>query len=134
MVRRQGGEASADLVEIAVAVTRGTRTHPAVRTGASVRGAIDTVLIARELATVRGHDHSPTHPGDTTGLDAALVQPLAEAIGVIGARAAERGQEVPAARLALLRSVIEAFWWQRYTSDRGAMGRDEVQRILDEGA
>src|SRR3712207_986321 len=41
------------------------------------------------------------------GLDAALVQPLAEAIRAIGARAAERGQGVPEARLALLCSVIE---------------------------
>jgi hypothetical protein len=66
------------------------------------------------------------------GLDAALVQPLAEAIRAIGARAAERGQQVPEARLALLCSVIEAFWWQRYTSDRGALSREEVQRVLDE--
>ena len=66
------------------------------------------------------------------GLDAALVRPLAEAIGTIGARAADRGQEVPTVRLALLGSVIEAFWWQRYTSDRGAMSREEVSRVLDE--
>ena len=66
------------------------------------------------------------------GLDAALVRPLAEAIATIGARAADRGQEVPAVRLALLGSVIEAFWWQRYTSDRGAMSREEVVRVLDE--
>lgn len=66
------------------------------------------------------------------GLDTALVRPLAEAIGTIGARAADRGQEVPAVRLALLGSVIEAFWWQRYTSDRGAMSREEVSRVLDE--
>ena len=36
------------------------------------------------------------------GLDAALVQPLAEAIRAIGARAAERGQQLPEARLAML--------------------------------
>ena len=65
------------------------------------------------------------------GLDTALVRPLAEAVGTIGARAAERGQEIPAARLALLASVIEAFWWQRYTSDRGAMSREDVLRVLD---
>ncbi|MGY1683375.1 TetR-like C-terminal domain-containing protein [Geodermatophilus sp. SYSU D01176] len=66
------------------------------------------------------------------GLDAALVQPLAEAVRAIGARAAERGQRIPPARLALLGSVLEAFWWQRYTSDRGVMAPDEVQRVLDE--
>jgi AcrR family transcriptional regulator len=66
------------------------------------------------------------------GLDAALVRPLADAVQTIGARAADRGQPVPAARLALLCSVVEAFWWQRYTSAHGAMGRGEVQRVLDE--
>ncbi|TFV64713.1 TetR family transcriptional regulator [Geodermatophilus sp. DF01-2] len=66
------------------------------------------------------------------GLDAALVRPLADAVETIGARAAARGQEVPAARLALLCSVVEAFWWQRYASDRGAMSHEEAQRVLDE--
>ncbi|MGY1762725.1 TetR-like C-terminal domain-containing protein [Geodermatophilus sp. SYSU D00779] len=66
------------------------------------------------------------------GLEAALVRPLAAAVQVIGAREAERGQEVPAARLALLSSVIEAFWWQRYTSAHGPMSREEVQHVLDD--
>ena len=38
----------------AVAVTRATRTHPDVRQGSSVRGAIDTVLVAGRLAELRG--------------------------------------------------------------------------------
>jgi MoxR-like ATPase len=38
----------------AVAVTRATRSHPDVRQGSSVRGAIDLVLIARELGQLRG--------------------------------------------------------------------------------
>lgn len=38
----------------AVAVTRATREHEAVRQGSSVRGAIDTAMIARQLATMRG--------------------------------------------------------------------------------
>lgn len=66
------------------------------------------------------------------GLEAALVRPLAAAVQAIGAREAERGQEVPAARLALLSSVIEAFWWQRYTSAHGPMSREEVQHVLDD--
>jgi AcrR family transcriptional regulator len=66
------------------------------------------------------------------GLEAALVRPLANAVQTIGARAAARGQEVPAARLALLSSVIEAFWWQRYTSAHGPMSREEVQHVLDD--
>ncbi|SDZ21408.1 gas vesicle protein GvpN [Geodermatophilus africanus] len=56
------------LVARAVRAVRITRDHPELRIGASVRGAIDTVLIAVELATVRGHEGI----GDSTGLDAAL--------------------------------------------------------------
>jgi MoxR-like ATPase len=62
----------AGLVARAVRTVRITRDHAELRIGSSVRGAIDTVLIALELATVRGHDHVPAHPDDTTGLDAAL--------------------------------------------------------------
>jgi len=47
---------------------RSSRTHPGVRVGSSVRGAIDLVLLAGELAGLRG-----TTPADyLTGLDAAL--------------------------------------------------------------
>jgi MoxR-like ATPase len=41
------------LIADAVAVTRATRTHPDVRQGSSVRGAIDCVLIAAGLARLR---------------------------------------------------------------------------------
>lgn len=41
------------IVSDAVAVTRGTRTHPDVRQGSSVRGAIDTAMIAAQLAALR---------------------------------------------------------------------------------
>jgi MoxR-like ATPase len=42
------------LVADAVAVTRATREHPDVRQGSSVRGAIDTTLIAGQLLDLRG--------------------------------------------------------------------------------
>jgi MoxR-like ATPase len=42
------------LVADGVAVTRATRVHPDVRQGSSVRGAIDTVLVAEQLAALRG--------------------------------------------------------------------------------
>lgn len=42
------------LVESAVAITRKTREHPDARLGSSVRGAIDLVLVARQLAEIRG--------------------------------------------------------------------------------
>ena len=44
------------LVADAVAVTRATRTHADVRQGSSVRGAIDTVLVAEQLLLLRGED------------------------------------------------------------------------------
>ncbi len=58
----------AGLVAQAVRAVRITRDHTELRIGSSVRGALDTVLIALELATVRGHEAVE----DTTGLDAAL--------------------------------------------------------------
>jgi MoxR-like ATPase len=42
------------LVADAVALTRATREHPDVRQGSSVRGAIDTTLIAGQLLDLRG--------------------------------------------------------------------------------
>lgn len=41
------------LIHDAVAVTRATRSHEDVRRGSSVRGAIDLVLVARQLAMFR---------------------------------------------------------------------------------
>jgi MoxR-like ATPase len=52
-----------------VEVARRTRSHPDVRIGSSVRGAIDTVAVANSLAGVRGGN--PQDPA--VGLDAALV-------------------------------------------------------------
>jgi MoxR-like ATPase len=61
------------LVARAVRAVRITREHPELRIGASVRGAIDTVLIALELAVVRGADAGSDGPVDEeTGVDAAL--------------------------------------------------------------
>ena len=64
IVRLRAGLGSADedpgsslgerIVGDAVAVTRATRRHPDVRQGSSVRGAIDTAMIAASLAELRG--------------------------------------------------------------------------------
>lgn len=59
----------ADGLGSAVAMVRDTREHPEVRTGSSVRGAIDFALVATELASLRGLD--VLDPGVT--LDAALL-------------------------------------------------------------
>ena len=45
---------SGPVTEFAVALTRATRTHRDVRTGASVRGAIDLVLLLTGLTRLRG--------------------------------------------------------------------------------
>ena len=64
-------EAAADLgwVGKVVDVVRRTRSHADLRIGSSVRGAIDTVLVATSLANLRGA--VATEAG--LGLDAALV-------------------------------------------------------------
>ncbi len=53
----------------AVLVTRGTRSHPDVRVGSSVRGAIDLVEVAHRLAALRRQEPTDRE----VGLDAALV-------------------------------------------------------------
>ncbi len=71
IVAREAGEAAADLRWLTGVVTlvRRTRSHPDLRIGSSVRGAIDTVVVAARLAALRG-----TAPHDArVGLDAALV-------------------------------------------------------------
>lgn len=64
-----GTRLDASWVAKVVEVVRLTRSHADVRIGSSVRGAIDTVAVARTLAGVRGS--APTDP--VVGLDAALV-------------------------------------------------------------
>jgi AcrR family transcriptional regulator len=67
------------------------------------------------------------------GLDAALVRPLAAAVREIGARSAGRGEPIDASRLGLLGSVLEAFWWQRYTAaGDGAMTTDQLDVVVDD--
>ena len=66
-------------------------------------------------------------------LDAALVQPLTAAVTELGQRALEREEVLQAGRLLLLGSVLEAFWWQRFTgTGDGAMDFDRVLRVVDD--
>jgi MoxR-like ATPase len=76
VVRRQTG-AGESLIAVAVAVARGTRTHRAVRSGSSVRGAIDMVRLARGLERLRG-----TGELDRAGLLDAAVAALSGRIRV----------------------------------------------------
>jgi MoxR-like ATPase len=59
------------LVSGAVALTRATRAHPEVRSGSSVRGAIDIVAVADTLRAVRADDGTTEQP--PVPLDAALL-------------------------------------------------------------
>jgi MoxR-like ATPase len=61
-------DAAPDHVERVVALVRATRTHPEVRIGSSVRGAVDLLLLSEQLAQLRGRP--AIDPG--VGLDAAL--------------------------------------------------------------
>ncbi|KLR60805.1 MoxR-like ATPase [Actinobacteria bacterium IMCC26207] len=56
-------------LQAAVAMVRDSRTHSEIRTGSSVRGAIDFVMVLRELASLRGT--STQDP--SVSLDAALL-------------------------------------------------------------
>jgi len=62
------GTATDALIGLAVRIVRHTRTHPGLRSGSSVRGAIDLVLVAQALAELSGIDplHGPL-------LDAAML-------------------------------------------------------------
>jgi len=68
IVNRADPSADAALVRRSVRVVRATRQHPDVRVGSSVRGAIDLVTVAHQLALLR----ATTAGDDATGLDAAL--------------------------------------------------------------
>jgi MoxR-like ATPase len=67
VVNRQPGRdpAAPALVAQAVRAVRMTRSHPDLRIGSSVRGAIDVVAVAGSLAELRGPDAS-------VGIDAAV--------------------------------------------------------------
>ena len=73
IVDRRAPDAAAALgptgLRAAVAVVRDSREHPDVRTGSSVRGAIDLALVAGELADLRGLEVMEA----SVTLDAALL-------------------------------------------------------------
>ena len=63
------GNLDAVWIDGVVEVVRRTRIHPDLRVGSSVRGAVDTVLVAQSLAELRGQVSSQP----SVSLDAALV-------------------------------------------------------------
>jgi AcrR family transcriptional regulator len=108
--------------------------------GGSMRGDL-TALVAswrrpltREERAVASIVGAARHDEDLrAGLDTALVRPLTEVVDELAKRWADRGETVPAERLALLRSVLEAFWWQRLTAaGDGAMVAEHVEQVVDD--
>lgn len=67
IVAREAAEVPTTLGERAVRCVRATREHPDIRIGSSVRGAIDLVLLAEQLGSLRGSDCLD----EDCGLDAA---------------------------------------------------------------
>jgi MoxR-like ATPase len=68
ITRRFGGIDDPTFVTKAVDLVRRTRTHPDIRIGSSVRGAIDVCSLAGSLSEVRGRPHDAPE----VTLDAAL--------------------------------------------------------------
>ncbi|MEM7095030.1 MAG: MoxR family ATPase [Actinomycetota bacterium] len=67
IVLRETDGAHAELADRAVRCVRMTREYPDIRIGSSVRGAIDLVMLAEQLARLRG----TSADDDACGLDAA---------------------------------------------------------------
>jgi AcrR family transcriptional regulator len=93
-----------------------------------------TLPLTREERAVASVVGAARHEEELrAGLEAALVRPLGDAVGTLGARAAARGEAVQPARLALLGTVLEAFWWQRFTSaGDGAITEAQVRSVVDD--
>jgi AcrR family transcriptional regulator len=66
-------------------------------------------------------------------LDTAVAEPLTGAVTELGRRALRRGELTDSARLLLLGSVLEAFWWQRFAAaGDAALERERVEEIVDD--
>ncbi|HZT64291.1 MAG TPA: AAA family ATPase [Acidimicrobiales bacterium] len=100
IVSREVGDADPEWVANVVEVVRLTRQHPDVRVGSSVRGAVDTVLVAGSLARLRGS--TPEDP--SVGLDAAQA-------GLSGRIRLHEGS----ARTA--EEIVTELWRQVFTAD-----------------
>jgi MoxR-like ATPase len=102
------GCADEELVADGVALTRATRAHPELRRGSSVRGAIDLVAIAVELAKLGSYDDR-----HRLVLDAALLA-LSARIGVD-----EASEATPEA-------VITEIWENHFFSRPGGLRREHI--------
>ncbi len=95
----QHDQATAAWVAAVVEVVRATRHHPDVRIGSSVRGALDTVAVARSLAGLRGVAATEAH----LGLDAAQV--------ALSGRIRVREGSTRTAE-----EIVEELWWRTFSA------------------
>lgn len=102
------GSGDETLIGDAVAITRATRSHPELRRGASVRGAIDMVAIAVELEKLDSYTSR-----ENLVLDAAL---LALSARVAVDEASEAGPE----------QVITEIWENHFFCSPGGQRRDRT--------
>lgn len=105
VVARRTGCPDRALVQDGVAITRATRSRPELRRGSSVRGAIDLVAVATELARIE-----PEADRTRVVLDAALLA-LSARIGVD-----EASEDTP-------EQVITRIWEERFFSVPGRQRR-----------
>lgn len=111
IVRRICADSPVDaswLVNVVEAVRR-TRTHADVRIGSSVRGAIDLVLVAHRLGSLRGI--APTDPW--LGLDAALL--------ALSGRIRVR-EGCPRSAEDIVREIWGELFMPKHTEDKGGGG------------
>ncbi|MDN5914359.1 MAG: MoxR family ATPase [Pseudonocardia sp.] len=105
IVRVRTGSEDTTLVDDAVSITRATRSHPELRRGSSVRGAIDMVAIAVELEKLGTYSSR-----ENLVLDAALLS-LSARVAVD--EASEAGPE----------QVITEIWENHFFSSPGGQRR-----------
>lgn len=91
-----------------------------------------TTELSREERAAAGLVGAAHHDEELrAGLDAAVVQPLATVLDELGRRAQARGEAVSPDRLALLRTLVQALWWERYTAFSSPLRQPEVAALVD---
>lgn len=66
------------------------------------------------------------------GLQTAVVEPLSAVLRELATRSEERGRPVPDHRLALLSTLVQALWWERYTVFAVPLSHRAVEELVDE--
>jgi MoxR-like ATPase len=130
IVALRTGSAHAELVADAVAITRATRSHPDVRQGSSVRGAIDLVAVAGPLTEIRGlpaHGSEPGTNGSGPGTDAYRAVVLDAALLALSGRIAvdETAEASP-------ELIIRELWESHFVLDpRRAAGGEHAVAVTE---